>query len=314
MSNKRIFFRFSGRLWENMTFEKKLGWETSQIAHEPQEGDGTYSLELKDKQGSTLVSVSPSVDFNRRCRSSIKTLRYDRITAYIPVHEKAEKLVFRRGEMILYEEEISPAPPKIHISELKKIGKAKVSIEWSADHPQGKPLRYNVMYIPDEKQGVLLSRGLAEKKLVVDLSRSPGSNNGRILVVATDGTRSAFDISSVFQIPFKPPSLWIQRPYPNQVFSADQPVSLCGAAFNISGIGLPDEGLVWRVDEEVKFKGVRLASIESLQPGRHKIALEYVAPGNKKLQGRQEIIIRILVRNKKQEEYWKSFEKIKVKK
>ena len=42
----KSFIRFEGRLWENLAYEPKIGWETANIAHRPEAGDGAYMIDL----------------------------------------------------------------------------------------------------------------------------------------------------------------------------------------------------------------------------------------------------------------------------
>jgi hypothetical protein len=83
VSTTHTWYRFAGRLWEDLTFEPGVGWETDTIARRPADGDGTFVLELLDARGQVVTDVSPSVRFDRADRATGR-MRVTRVVAYPP--------------------------------------------------------------------------------------------------------------------------------------------------------------------------------------------------------------------------------------
>jgi hypothetical protein len=137
-----------------------------------------------------------------------------------------------------------------------------------------------VMYMADTGRVFQLAWDLKEKTFIDDLKSLPGSDNGRFVVLGTDGVRSSYDLSKTFQVPEKPPIVWIQNPGPGEILPADEPVSLSGYVLDDSGEILPADSLIWRIDGKVIVKGTSLALSSGLQPGKHKVKLEYAPSGN----------------------------------
>lgn len=301
MSDSHVFIRFAGQLWEDMRFERENGWETERIAERPEEGKGDYVLELRDGNGQVLVSVYPLVDFDRRSTSPQPGMRDTRVIAYLPLHPDGHEIVFRRGDIIIERGQVSEAPPEITIVDLDVRKGDKVRVRWEAKHPEHLRLSYNVVYLVSDKRTFPVARGLDKTEYVADLSRLPGSRGGRLSVLATDGVRSAFAVSKAFAVSTKPPQISIQSPAPGETVPADQPVNLNGQATDVAGASLPHDGLVWRVDGKIVASGMPLALASGLEPGSHKITLEYNS-GRRTL-AEQTVTIRVAKRSAEQQEF-----------
>jgi hypothetical protein len=301
MKNAENFIRFDGRLWENMTFKHRSGWETKTIAKRPQEGDGSYQLELLDAAGKVLVSVSPDVDFQNICREKTGELLSTRVVAYIPTHPNAEEMIFQRGDLIIFREKISKLPPKIELKSIEVLKDNKIQISWSAKHPEEKTLTFNVIYITDDGRTFNLARNLTSNKYVVDLNQLVGCVHGKISILATDGIRSGFAVSDNIEVPFKPPVIFVRSPKDGDILPPDQPVSLNGFASDVGGMRLPDRGLVWYVNGNKVSEGQWQFIVEGLEPGKHRVEVHYVMNG--KVVADKKISFRIKKRDKKQLQY-----------
>ncbi len=302
------FLRFSGALREDMDFTREPGWETENVAHRPEEGDGEYRLELRNKKGELLVETSPRVDFTNICLPTDTKVRTTRVIAYVPLHKDACEMTFRRRDMILFREEIAKEPPKIRIDavDLQKDGKVKVS--WTASASgRGRTLWFKVVYIVDKTRSFVVANRLRRRSYAADLKSLPGSRQARFGVLATDGVRSAFAVSKAFEVVAKSPQIWIQSPDPEVTLPADQPVSLCGQALDVAGASLPEDGLVWRLDDEEVARGKRLGIATAPEPGQHKLSLTYEVKG--KPQAEATVIVQIADRGPEQERFRALIEK-----
>ena len=304
----RTFLRFEGRLWENMVFERRAGWETERVAVSPgdvgdgDDGDGGFTIELRTARGHTITSVSAQVDFSSEIVDPSNGMRSTIVVAYVPLNPQARELVFRRGDFVLDRMPVAEQPPSIRIRQVRAAADDRVSVRWSAKHPDGRPLSYNLVYLTGPDRAFPIARGLTDNACEVDLSRFPGSKEARVAVLATDGTRSAFAVSEPFAVDEKPPRVWIQTPEADATLPADQPVSLCGQALDIGGAGLPETGLIWRFDGEVVARSARLAFVENAEPGTHHVTLEHMDGDT--IVAAQTITVRIAERSREQERFW----------
>jgi hypothetical protein len=309
LSNPAPLIRFLGVLWENMVFDHLPGWETDYIpVQRPPQGDGTYLLELRADDGAVLVAVSPRVSFRGPCPPGggsnsadilAGALDFADVLAHMPLHPDGRELLFRRADLELFRAPVAAAPPALSIDESTPVDEDRVELSWSANHVT--PLTFQILYITDDNRVFSMARGLTETTFTADLRGLPGSSNGRLGVLATDGLRSAYALSGDFRVTDKPPIVWIQTPGPDDTLPADQPVNLSGQAVDVAGFSLPDEPLVWYVDREVVARGTRLALASGLQPGPHQVRLEYAPEGRTTAVGTVEI--RIAERSPEQEEF-----------
>ena len=272
MLGKNMFLRFDGILYENMSFELWRGWETSRIARRQPVGDGPYLLELLDADNSILIQVRPRVDFRDACFQSASTMRVARVTAYIPYHLATRRLVFRRDEYVIYDTPVAKDPPHVEIDNVIHHGKS-VSVSWKASHSENIPLTFNIFCkIDQERRFVMLARDLDEYEAKLSLEKVPGGE-GRLILLATDGLRSSYDISDAFQVTHKSPEIWITSPREGAAFPPDQPFSLIGQAVDILGSKLPEEGLVWEVDGRTLQQGTGITPAIGLKPCNHEASL-----------------------------------------
>jgi hypothetical protein len=296
------YLRFEGHLWENLTFERVVGWETVRVARLPDKGGPTFMVELRDDAEVVITQVAPLVDFGREpiCPSGDE-LQSTTVVAYVPFHPRGREIVFRRGEFIIHREPVAAQPPTISIEEVTVASDGQVAIRWSAEHPDERSLTYNIVYLANNQRAFPIVRGLNNNAYTADLRPFPGSPEGCLAVLATDGTRSAFAVSEPFVVEEKPPQVWIQTPGTDDLLPADQPVSLCGHALDVAGASLPAEGLVWRVDGEVAARDSHLAIAQALEPGEHQINLEYVVGDT--VVAHQTLDIRIAERSPEQQRF-----------
>ena len=271
------FLRFTGRLTETMEFTPTMGWETPIILRpKDEEGDGTVVVELR-AGGDVLTSVPVVADFERACGFRPHGVRTASIVAHVPLVKGGDELVLRVNGRIVHRRAVAAEPPTVEITGLDRTGD-KIALEWRAESTDGQPLQYRVVYVADAEHVTVLAHSTNRRSLVVNLAGLPGANEGRLAVLATDGLRSSSDLSKPFRVDEPEPEVWIQSPSTDDLPS-DQPVRLCGRAFDAAGRALPEEALMWKVDGEVVAEGTCLASVTGLEPGRHRIELVHRRDG-----------------------------------
>ncbi len=302
MINKKYFIRFSGYLSENMEFVRTPGWTTSNIAGRPKKGSRKYIIDLMDKDDDVILSLNPKVDFEAVCLQNDKEANTARVVAYIPYHSSGGYIVFRCGTHVIYKEKLEKDPPEIKITKIECDGR-KVKLNWKADHSCKNALSFNVVYLVNRRRAFQIAKGVKKNKITFNLDLFPGGKKGRIAVLATDGARSAFDISKPIHVNNKTPELWIQRPGEGEVLPADQPVNLCGQAIDIAGASLADKGLLWKIDEEIVGEGQRVLAISGVEPGKHSLNLCYRIKNKIISESSFEFIV--AKRSKDQDAFWK---------
>ena len=95
--------RFTGILREDLKFVHLPAWETDYVFERPDEGDGTYVVDLLDGGDRLLTRASPVVGWRAPTPPDGGGLRLANILVYLPTHPEARLLVFRRLEPSLAE-------------------------------------------------------------------------------------------------------------------------------------------------------------------------------------------------------------------
>ena len=88
------------------------------------------------------------------------------------------------------------------------------TIRWTASHPDGGALWFNVDYSPDGTDWTSLATELGATERAVDFSLLPGGEKASIRVTATDGFNTTAALSPSFRVPEKEPCLLYTSPSP----------------------------------------------------------------------------------------------------
>lgn len=289
--------RFDGWLRTDDRFEPIPGWETEQPIQKPT-GDGPYRLVVRDAEGDSLASITPQTTRTTTCApTTTPALERSRITGYVPLVTGAESVALLEDDRVLVERPLAPEPPAVEITEFDVDG-ASYQVRWSGEHPGLEELRSEdaTEEMRDEERtgdesGLTYHVGCLTDGVVVPLALDvaghehegslesvPGDEEARLLVLATDGLRSATARTEPFALADPGPELTIQEPQAESAVPADQPLSLVGQVVDSHGRALSETGLTWQVDGETVASGERSALSEPLEPGEHTITLSYDGP------------------------------------
>jgi hypothetical protein len=198
------------------------------------------------------------------------------VVGYVPLRDGAARLVLKRGERTLHSVAIPHSRPRVEVVAVD-VDDERMSVRWHAEHDR--QLNFNVVFIDGRGRAFPVARELPEGHFERDLADLPGGRGCSVAVLATDGLRSAMARSGRFDLPDRPPRLLIAAPLDGETLVPDQPISLIGAAVDLAGIGLADEGLLWTVDGETVGRGERIASAGPLEPGEHVVELAWSGQG-----------------------------------
>jgi len=197
------------------------------------------------------------------------------VLAYLHLVAGGKELVFRSGDHVIHRLAVSKNPPLVRQVEIEERERGKIALSWKAEHPEGLPLKYTIAYCDGIKRGLAIKHGLAKKSTVIDTRRLPGGNKCHFGVLATDGVRSAFAFSNAVKIDEKKPQVSIVSPIEGTNFPPDQAISIRGQATDVLGARTDAKNLIWQIDGSITDRGSFSTTANSLEPGRHKIALEY---------------------------------------
>ena len=212
------------------------------------------------------------------------------VLAYLPLVAGGKELVFRSGDHVIHRLAVSKNPPLVRQVEIEERERGKIALSWKAEHPED-----------GIKRGLAIKHGLAKKSTVIDTRRLPGGNKCHFGVLATDGVRSAFAFSNAVKIDEKKPQVSIVSPIEGTNFPPDQAISIRGQATDVLGARTDAKNLIWQIDGSITDRGSFSTTANSLEPGRHKIALEYRKGGT--ILATASVTVTVVGRNQQQTKF-----------
>jgi hypothetical protein len=149
------------------------------------------------------------------------------------------------------------------------------TIRWQASDLDGDPLLYIVQYSPDlGATWRALATNVPTVTLTVDTAALPGSSQGLVRVIATDGLNTGMDQSdAAFTVPTHPPSPYIATPLPGTRLPLGAAIYLSGGATDAEDGPLDGLALTWWSDRDGFLGDGPDLPAPALSPGRHLITL-----------------------------------------
>jgi len=209
---------------------------------------GTYTIQFQDSQGHALASYN----FEPEVVEGHDNASMGAFNLALPWSAGATKVVLLRGDTILDARQAADRAPTVTIAYPnagEHLSGTKATLRWSVDDPSGRPLTYMVLYSRD---GGATWQPLAinwpSTSLDVDLSTLPGTDQGRVRVLATDGFSTASAQSMIFSVAKHAPQAAIYAPTRNELYVGHQMIMLRGNAFDWEDGALDDTKLSWNAD------------------------------------------------------------------
>ena len=273
---RQTFLLLAGRYVENNAFELIGSWETPFSAAVLNWKETRLHFEQLNEDGEALVATpaqrAPEADSDLAATWLVE--------AQIPLHPEARTLVLRDGDREIFRRRIPEQPPSVAIEGVEKVNEERARIRWTASTEEQGPLSYSLYYLLPDGRLWLIAVDLEELEASVDLGGLPGSDEGALGVVASDGLRSGWALSEPFSVAEKPPRVVISRPRQESTLEPDQLITLVGRVSDVTGQSLGAAGLVWRLDGEEVARDAINHLIPAPEPGPHKVELEYRSDGS----------------------------------
>lgn len=269
--------RFAGVLREDHRFIHIPAWETSAVFERPDEGDGSYVVDLTDPNERVVSRASPTIEFRDTEDPYATGMRLADVLVYVPVHREARLLIFRRlqpAPLEIFRAELSEQPPAIGDVVVERARRGTVQVHWTVKHDR--PVTSTVFYVRERQPALVLATGLVESALEVD-GRTLPAGKGRIAITATDGFRAGTAVGPAVE-GLSEPRLEITAPEPDGILPPDQPATLSARATDSGGADLAPEDISWEVDGAPAAAG-RLSMTAPLEPGVHDIVVHAVVGG-----------------------------------
>jgi hypothetical protein len=265
-----MYLRVTGVLHPGGRYEPRPGWETRHVVYRPGD-EGRLVANLLDGSGRPLAQAR-MLTREDGCGPWAPRQRQE-VVAYLPFDDAAAEVVVVDTELDreLSRTRIHPEQPRVEIADVDLSG-TRLRAHWTGTHPR--PLTYNVAFFAGRSRAFALAVNQRETTVESDIGHLPGGDECHVVVVATDGVRSASAISDPFRFDGAPARAVIISPAAGTRLAEGQPFSLMGLVTDAAGESVDDTALRWSVDGDVVAGETRLAGVPGLPPGEHTVRLE----------------------------------------
>jgi len=232
---------------------------------------GEYQVDFRDAQNQLMASQAFALAGAQTPDDQFTTL----FAFYLPYPAGTSKIQITRQQQILAEREVSPHAPEIRIDSLVPLANRRFRVTLTASDLDGGALSFAASYIANASRAepVFLEWSTPGSVFEFDASSLPGSAEGHIQVLATDGVNTARALSSAFPVPGHTPSVQVWEPQGGFRYAGSLPVVMRGVAYDVEDGVLPDAALAWTSNRDGNLGTGESLLARTLSPGDHVLTL-----------------------------------------
>ncbi len=214
---------------------------------------------------------------------------------FVPDRPGVADVTLRREELILARRTRSSNAPQVTVVEPAggELWTGEGRIRWTASDADGDPLHFTVLFSADGKGSWRgLDVDVEGNELVVDSRVLPGTGQGYIRVLATDGLNTGQADSRVpIRVADKPPQVTISHPADGATWTPGTVLVLEGSSYDPEDGFLAGPALTWRSDKAGVLGTGTTVSLTALASGDHVITLTGRDAGGQ--EGNASIVLRV---------------------
>ncbi len=269
--NSQEYFIISGLINSGQSVENLKVQQNMMPIQPANSNSGPYTVVLLDQSDDVLHEESfeaNSLGHDIAIESFLLTIHY---------YSETRTILIKLGDEILETIDITSGIPTVQVN--YPNGTENLSglqtVTWSAGDPDGDPLTYDIFYSPDNGTTWLgLVTDLTTKSFNWNTDNSPGSDNGIIRIVASDGANTAYDDSdSPFTIASKTPVVTIISPENSSNFFLNRRIKFEGSGYDEEDGMVADDLHIWTSNIDGIIGQGKIITAESLTAGVHTITL-----------------------------------------
>jgi uncharacterized repeat protein (TIGR01451 family) len=211
----------------------------------PQAGD--YSVEVRDANGVALTNIAfkPLVPTPEPKPSDVGSF-----SIALAVNPNYKQAVVLHNGAILASRSASAHAPVVEIvypNGGENLTEEEILLKWKGSDDDGDQLTYTIQFSPDGGQTwEVLGVNWDQETYPISQQYFKGTVNGFIRVIASDGFNNGSNISKApFSVPNHAPSVAIESPTPNYLFTGPQQVIFKARAADAEDGALPNDNLKW---------------------------------------------------------------------
>jgi len=250
-------------------------------AGQPLPEPGDFAIHLRDANNTLLASYpfTPTV-----YEDADDNLAYY-INVAVPYPAGVQTIEVRKSGALLDTRPVSANPPGVELISPnggETIDEAGVTVSWAMSDADGDALAASVLFSPDDGQSWQpLAVNITDTQLAFAFAALPGTTQGRIRVLVTDGVNTVQDESDgSFTVNGHAPQAAILAPAADATFVVSQTVLLHGSGYDTEDGLLPDPAFQWQSDRDGLLGTGAEVALTTLSAGTHVITLQVTDAAN----------------------------------
>ena len=243
----------------------------------PDAQPGDYTLQLRDANGAVLRSIAfkPLVPVPEPDRSDTGSF-----SIAVPANANYKQAVLLHNGTVLASRSASAHAPVVEIVSPnggENLAQDNIVLKWTGTDADGDALTYTIQFSPDGgATWEVLGVNWTQETYEISQQYFKGTGNGLIRVIASDGFNAGSDVSNgPFSVPNHAPSVAIQSPSANYLFTGPQQVAFDANATDLEDGAIANDNLKWTssLDGSLGTGLVIQRSAATLSEGTHLITL-----------------------------------------
>lgn len=235
---------------------------------------GPYSIEMHDLNGKVLYSQH----FDLAQMSNDEPQKQGGFQLVIPWANGTYRVVFKYQDKVIGQLAASAHAPTLTLTTPAAgehwAASGQQTIAWKASDADGNPLSFLLQYSSDGgKTWNVLAANLTSDSFVLDTQYLPGSSQGLVRVIATDGLNTTQVVSQPLKVDSKAPLLSIASPQEGQSFDAGAPVILRAIGTDLKDGPISGDKFQWSSDKDGNLGTGSPLITQDLSVGEHTITL-----------------------------------------
>ncbi len=218
------------------------------------------------------------------------------INVAVPYPTGVQKIEVRKGNLLLDSRTVTAHAPNVTVitpNGGETVGEAGVTATWSMSDADGDSLSATVLFSPDNGQSwQTLAVNITDTQVALSYAALPGTTQGRIRVLVTDGVNTAqAESAAAFTVAQHAPQAAILAPAADATFVVSQTVLLHGSGYDVEDGLLSGSAFVWQSDRDGMLGTGSELAINTLSVGTHVITLRVTDSDNQTTTANRTIIV-----------------------
>jgi hypothetical protein len=274
----------------DLQFQLVRSYSTQNVRRWPK-ADGSCQVELLAEDGVVLLSEFAEAEERWGCEPGAEDVSWW-VTGYIALLRNGQRVRLRRGDFVLLEQEIPPAP-SLSLPWRRKTAKRGESLTLNprVSKPADPSAWVQVVFQWGQRRHHTVGFFAPDEPIRINTENLPGGERCRFVVGYSNGLRSTATATSYFALDPQPPTIHITRPAASDVLRPWQPIELRARVEDLQNPPPDDGDLKWEIDAGDGPKEVAMGSVTSIDPlpvGAYLLRVRHDARG---LRSEQKLII-----------------------